>query len=116
MKRLLFLRRLILCSGRLSQSELEKQVGVHYTQIGRYESKGAQPSADVLSKLAAAPGLSADYLMSCSTDEQAAGALHDLELLRQFKKIEQLPSEKKAVVKELLDAFLLKYDIQQKFA
>jgi hypothetical protein len=54
--------------------------------------------------------------MNGSTDEQAAGALNDLELLRQFKKIEQLPSEKKAVVKELLDAFLLKYDIQQKFA
>jgi len=34
-----------------SQSELGKSAGIHYTQIGRYESKGAIPSADILTKL-----------------------------------------------------------------
>ena len=61
-------------------------------------------------------GVSADFLMNGSTDEQAVEALSDIELLRQFKKVEQLPNDKKAVVKELIDAFLLKHDIQQKFA
>jgi len=54
--------------------------------------------------------------MNGSTDEQAAEALSDIELLRQFKKVEQLSQDKKAVVNELIDAFLLKHDIQQKFA
>ena len=34
------------------------------------------------------------------------------ELLSQFLRVEKLPSEKKAVVKELIDAFLLKTDLQ----
>gem|GEM_PF-3005773 len=49
----------------------------------------------------------ADYLNG-STDEQAAEALCNIELLRQFKKVEQLPNDKKAIVKALIDAFLLK--------
>ncbi len=54
--------------------------------------------------------------MNGSTDEQTAEALCNIELLRQFKKVEQLPDDKKAIVKALIDAFLLKWDIQQKFA
>ena len=100
----------------LSQSDLSKMVGIHYTQIGRYENKGAQPSADILSKMAHTLSVSSDYLIGGTTDEQAMGILKDLDLLKQFKKVEQLPNEKKNIVKELLDAFLLKCDIQQKYA
>ena len=100
----------------LSQSELAKMVGIHYTQIGRYENKGAQPSADVLAKLANALETSSDYLMNGSTEEQASIALEDKDLLNQFQKVEQLPSDKKMIVKELIDAFLLKCDIQKRYA
>ena len=100
----------------LSQTDLGKLAGVHYTQIGRYESKGAQPSAEVLSKIANALGTSSDFLMSGSTNEQASNTLEDKDLLQQFKKVEQLPSDKKNIVKELLDAFLLKCDVQKKYA
>lgn len=99
----------------LSQSELGKLVNVHYTQIGRYENKGAQPSADVLSKLADALGTSTDFLMYGS-QEELAGNIGDKELMTQFKRIAELPNEKKAMIKEFLDAFLLKNDIQQKLA
>ena len=100
----------------LSQTELGKLAEVHYTQIGRYESKGAQPSAEVLAKIANALGTSSDYLMSGSTNEQANNSLRDKDLLKQFKRVEQLPLDKKDIVKELIDAFLLKCDIQQKLA
>jgi transcriptional regulator with XRE-family HTH domain len=35
-----------------SQSDLAAQVGVSYAQIGRYETKGSQPPAAVLKKIA----------------------------------------------------------------
>jgi transcriptional regulator with XRE-family HTH domain len=98
----------------LSQSELGKIVDVHYTQIGRYESKGAKPSGEVLSKIAKALSVTSDFLMSGSNQEQAEQALEDRELLNQFQRVEQLPQDKKAIVKELLDSFLLRYDLQKR--
>lgn len=99
-----------------SQGELAKRVGVHYTQIGRYENKGAQPSADILAKLASALGVSVDFLMGGSLEDQAQDTLSDRDLLRQFQRLEELPSEQKFIVKELIDAFLLKSELQQKLA
>lgn len=78
----------------LSQSDLAKKVKLHYTQIGRYENKGAQPSADILSKLADALDVTTDYLMSGSQDEMAEG-ISDKELMTQFKRIAKLPKEKR---------------------
>jgi hypothetical protein len=40
----------------------------------------------------------------------------DKELLSHFQRVEKLPGEKKAVVKEIIDAFLLKTDFQKKLA
>ncbi|WP_291911499.1 helix-turn-helix transcriptional regulator [Chitinophaga sp. CB10] len=34
-----------------SQSELADKVGISYAQIGSYETKGAQPPAEVIKKL-----------------------------------------------------------------
>ncbi|WP_340067303.1 helix-turn-helix transcriptional regulator [Ascidiimonas aurantiaca] len=98
----------------LSQSELGKMVDVHYTQIGRYESKGVKPSGEVLSKIASTLGVTSDYLMSGSSQEQAEATLNDRELLNLFQRVEQLPQDKKDIVKELLESFLLKYDLQKR--
>jgi transcriptional regulator with XRE-family HTH domain len=98
---------------RLSQTELARLVGIHYTQIGRYETKGAQPSADVLSKIANALEVSSDFLTNGTADDLADSSLTDKELLNQFKVIEKMTSEKKAVVKIFLDAFITKDKIKQ---
>ena len=100
----------------ISQSELGKIVGVHYTQIGRYEGKGVKPSGDVLTKIANALGVTPDFLINGSNQEQAQASITDRELLSQFQRVELLPNDKKAIVKELLESFLLKYDIQQRMA
>jgi len=97
----------------LSQTELAKQVGIHYTQIGRYETKGAQPSADVLSKLANALGVSSDFLTNGTSDDLAESSLTDNDFLNQFKAIEKMPDAKKTVVKEFLDAFITKDKLRQ---
>jgi transcriptional regulator with XRE-family HTH domain len=80
----------------------------------RYESKGVKPSGDVLAKIANILGVTSDFLMSGSNNEQAEASLTDRELLSQFQRVEELPNDKKAIVKELLESFLLKYDIQKR--
>jgi transcriptional regulator with XRE-family HTH domain len=96
----------------LSQTELGNLAGIHYTQVGRYENKGAQPSAEILSKLANALGVSSDYLTNGNTDELAERSLNDKELLNQFKAIEQMDDKDKGIVKTLIDAFITKRKIQ----
>jgi len=97
----------------LTKSELSKQAGIHYAQIGRYEEKGARPSAEVLGKLANALDVTTDYLMNGTGDEMATNNIADKELLSQFKKISQFSHEDKNVIKIFLDAFITKKQIQQ---
>ena len=86
---------------------------MHYSQIGRYEEKGAQPSADVLTKLANVLEVSSDFLMNGTSDNLANNSLTDKELLNQFKIIEKLPEQDKSVVKIFLDAFITKGKLKQ---
>ena len=97
----------------LSKGDLASMIGVHYSQIGRYENKGAQPSADVLAKLANSLGVSVDFLMNGTAENLANNSLSDKDLLNQFKFIEKLPESEKNVVKIFLDAFITKKQIQQ---
>lgn len=96
----------------LSQAELGKLVRVHYTHIGRYERGVSRPSADILKRMADVLGVSGDYLMAGSTQEVARARLEDRELVRMFQEVETLSEEDRAVVKKLLDAFLMKKQIQ----
>lgn len=99
-----------------SQSQLAKLVEVHVTNISRYERGENKPTTEVLSKLANALDTTTDYLMSGSSDELAQDNISDKELLSLFKKVNALSADKKKVVKELLQAFVFKADIQQKLA
>ncbi len=96
----------------LSQAELGKLVGVHYTHIGRYEGGVSRPSADILKRMADVLGVSGDYLMEGSTQEVVNARREDRELVRVFQEVETLSEEDRAVVKKLLDAFLMKKQIQ----
>jgi len=96
-----------------SQSDLAKLVGISYAQVGRYETKGAQPPAEVLKKIADALDTTVDYLINGDTDEKALSTLRDAELLQQFRAVEQMDEEDKVTVKKLIDAFITKRKIQQ---
>lgn len=100
----------------LSKLELSEIAQVHHVQIGRYENKGAMPSADVLAKIANALNVSTEYLLNGSNEDLANITLTDKELLNQFKSIEKLSDEKKHIVKELIDAFILKSNLQQQLS
>ena len=101
---------------KISQQELAKLVGVHYTNIGRYERGEAVPSAHVLNKLAQSLDVTPDYLINGTLDDKADSSISDSELLIMFKKVEKLPAEKKRLVKEFLDSFLFKDNAQRQLA
>lgn len=98
---------------KLSQSELAKYVGVSYAQIGRYETKGAQPPAEVLNKIADILDTTVDFLINGTANEKAKNTLKDAQLLQQFQAIEQMDEEDKSVIKKLIDAFITKNRLKQ---
>jgi len=42
--------------------------------------------------------------------------ISDKELLDQFRRVEQLPQDRKKLIKEFLDAFLIKTELKQKLS
>ena len=99
---------------RLKQTELGAIVGLTYVQIGRYELGKAEPSSNMLSKLAKALDTTADYLVNDDmSDASITAQLTDRELLKQFKEVELFSPEDKQVVKIFIDAFITKRHIQE---
>jgi len=96
-----------------SQSDLAKKIGVSYTQMSRYEIKGVQPPANTLKKMADVFDTTVDYLISGDKDEKVKASLKDAELLQQFKAVEQFTDDDKNVIKKLIDAFIVKKQLQQ---
>lgn len=97
----------------MSQTELANKVGLSYAQIGRYETKNAQPQTEILKKIAETLEVSVDFLLNGSKEEQAKNRLSDTELINQFKAVEQMGDEDKYIIKQLIDAFIKKRQIQR---
>ena len=93
---------------KLTQKTLSHLVGVHITQLRRYEAGTSQPTLKVLRKLARALRVSADVLLF---DEGERGPDSDLRL--QFEAVTRLAPNEKKVIKEVLDAMLLKHDAKR---
>jgi transcriptional regulator with XRE-family HTH domain len=96
----------------MTQQDLAGQVGIHYTHIGRYEANKSLPAADTLKRIAQALGTTTDYLMDGNTQDAAKSRLTDKALLQRFEDVANLPDEKKAVVMEVLDAFLALHQLK----
>jgi len=97
----------------LTQEVLAKKAGISLTQMARYETKGTQPPADVLMKLATIFGTTVDFLVNGATEDKAKAQLKDAELLQQFKEVEQLNEKDKSCIKTLIEAFLMRKQLQQ---
>jgi transcriptional regulator with XRE-family HTH domain len=97
---------------KISQTELGKLVGVHYTHIGRYEMGKSTPKSNTLKKLAGALGVTTDYLFEGKIDEVAEERLEDHNMLRLFKEVEKLNDQDKIIIRELIEAFITKRNIQ----
>ena len=95
-----------------TQTDLAKQVGITYVQVGRYEKQKAEPSSQVLQKIAAALNTTIDFLMNGSTTQQAQSSINDRELLGLFSEVDNLSEEDKHMIKFFLDAVITKRKLQ----
>ena len=84
--------------------------------VGRYERGDASPSADILNRIANALEVNPDFLMNGTLENKATDSLKDERLLIQYRKIEQLPEDKKNLLIEFLDGFIFKSSIHQQLA
>ena len=91
-------------------------MGVHHSQVGRYEKGEASPSAEVLKKMANALDVSTDFLMNGTTADLAAESITDKTLINQFNRITELSEENKIIVSKLIDAYLFQQEMKQKLA
>jgi len=96
----------------LSQTELGKLAGLHYTNIGRYERGLSLPSSEKLKALAEVLEVTTDYLIEGKGQIFAKARIEDQDLLQMFKEVEQFSDEDKIVVKKFLDAFITKKKVQ----
>lgn len=99
--------------SKLSQQKLADFTKTHYSNIGRYERGDAKPSAEVLNRIAQVLEVSPDYLINGTLEDKAKSSISDQELLNQFKKVEKFPEDKKKLVKEFLNAFIITTNLQE---
>lgn len=95
---------------KMSQSDLAKNIGVHAPVIGRYERSEVKPSIEVAVKIAEALNVSLDYLVG-STD-----LILEKGIINRIQNIQKLSEEDKGHLFALMDAFLLKCNIQSNLA
>ena len=93
---------------KLTQQVLADQVGVHVVQIRRYEGGDAQPTLEVIRKLAIALSVSADVLVF---DQDERGPSDDFRM--QFEALGQFTAEEKKVARQLLDSLILQHTANQ---
>ena len=92
----------------LTQNALADNVGVHVSQIRRYEAGESTPTLDVLRKLAIALSVSADTLVF---DQNERGPDDDLRL--QFEATQRLSADEKQTVKRVLEGLLLAHEAKR---
>lgn len=92
----------------LTQQQLAERVGLHQTQIHRYESGSSEPSMDALRRLALALGTSTDALVF---EESERGP--DEELRLQFEAVRRFDPEEKKIARALLDSLILKHEAKR---
>lgn len=92
----------------LTQKALSEQVGVHITQIQRYEIGSIQPTLDVLCRLAVTLSVSADLLVF---DKDERGPDEDLKL--EFEALSQFDPEEKAIAKKILQGLIIQHQAKR---
>jgi transcriptional regulator with XRE-family HTH domain len=92
----------------LTQQTLADRVGVHVTQVRRYEAGTSAPTLDVLVKIATSLNVSIDSLVFEEHDRDP-----DEDLRLQFEATRHLDPEEREMVKNLIEAVLLKHEARR---
>ncbi|MBC8946387.1 transcriptional regulator [Xenorhabdus indica] len=88
----------------LSQQAMADAIGIHANSWKKYETGQAQPSLEVLKKIATSLNVSTDFLLFDTHERVPTG-----ELSLQFEAISQLPEDEQGIVREVLESLIIKY-------
>ena len=91
----------------LTQQIMADKLGIHVSQLKRYEAGTSQPTLDIFRKIVLALNISADMLLF----DQERGPDDDLRL--HFEALAKLDPDEKKTVKELLEGMLLKHEARK---
>jgi transcriptional regulator with XRE-family HTH domain len=97
----------------LTQKELARIVGVHFSHMSRYERGISLPSIDVVKKIAHMFNVSADYLLFDDSDAMIRANIADQELLQQFERISRMSEREKSAVKTVLEGVIIKHNLEE---
>jgi transcriptional regulator with XRE-family HTH domain len=92
----------------LIQQALAERVGMHISQIRRYESGQSQPTLDAIRKLPLALRVSADMLLF---EKDERGPDEDLKL--QFEAVSRLDPEEKKVIRSVIESIILRHEARR---
>ena len=92
----------------MTQGTLAKHVGIHVSQLRRYEAGTSQPTLDVIRSMAVALGISADTLLFASDERGPDDALK-----LQFEAVSRFDPESKKVVQQVLDSMILQQEARR---
>jgi len=92
----------------LTQQALADRVGIHVTQVRRYEAGTAQPTLDVLRNIAVALNITTDSLAFGDHERDP-----DEDLRLAFEATRHLDPDERDMVKNLIEAVLLKHEARR---
>ncbi|WP_311202179.1 helix-turn-helix domain-containing protein [Erwinia pyrifoliae] len=92
----------------LTQPQMADKVGIHLTQVRRYESGETQPSLDILKRIAVTFSVSADWLIF----EEGEREPQD-EMKLKFEAVKQMDEEEQKSIGSILDAMILKHQARR---
>ena len=92
----------------LTQKELAELIGITKTQVYRYEKNAAQPTLDVIKRLAIALTITTDELIFEEGERKPDDSLGLL-----LERISNLDESEKHVIKEMIEGILLKHQAKQ---
>ena len=97
-----------------SQEAFASKIGVHVTNLSKYERNISIPSLEVAKRMAEVLEISLDKLVH--GENKAQDTIEDIDLLTLFNKAQKLSKKQKETVKDFLSAFVLKADLTKKLA
>ena len=90
-----------------TQQVMADKLGIHVSQLKRYEAGTSQPTLNVFRKLVLALHVSADILLF----DKQRGPDEDLRL--HFEAASHLDPDEKSVIKELMEGMILKHEAKR---
>jgi transcriptional regulator with XRE-family HTH domain len=93
----------------LTQQALADHVGIHVTQIRRYEAATSQPTLDVLRKLAVTLGISTDTLVFAESERGPT----DTRFAIHLEALDRLDDDEKTTILNLIESILLRHEARR---